>query len=96
MKFIFDYKEDQGSTVLYYHHHNCDHDFYFLLGVKGVHDFDEVSVRKVLRSDVDKASLIEQDSDVATANNRIEYFLDTAEKRIRDAALCGWNYKGKR
>ena len=55
-----------------------------------------MSVRKVLRSDVDKASLIEQDSDVATANNRIEYFLDTAEKRIRDAALCGWNYKGKR
>jgi hypothetical protein len=70
--------------------------FLFLQGVKGVHDFDEVSVRKVLRSDVDKASLIEQDSDVATANNRIEYFLDTAEKRIRDAALCGWNYKGKR
>ncbi len=39
------------------------------------------------------AQHIQHDTDVATANNRIEFYLDTAETRIRDAILCGWNYR---
>lgn len=64
------------------------------MGLKGSHEFSEKSVQAILAEDFKKCSTITLDNDVATANNRIEFLLDTAERRIRDAALCGWDYRG--
>ena len=63
-------------------------------GLKGHHSFSESEVRRLIESDVKKCLNIDLDGDVATANNRIEYLLDTAEQRVRDTALCGWEHKG--
>ena len=59
-------------------------------GLKG----DDTDIRSLLEKDFKKGQNIELDNDVATANNRIEYLLDTAEQRVRDTALCGWEDKG--
>lgn len=48
-----------------------------------------------MEADFATAQSISLDNEVRTANNRIEYLLDMAEKRIRDAALCGWKYRGQ-
>lgn len=66
----------------------------FGVGLSGSHNFEEASIRAIMQKDFNRSLLIKHESDVQTANNRIEYFLDTAEKRIRDAVLCGWNYRG--
>lgn len=64
------------------------------VGLHGVHNFQEKEVRAIMESDFHKAQSIKLENEVATTNNRIEYLLDVAEKRIRDAALCGWNHRG--
>lgn len=61
------------------------------VGLQGVYAFDEQSVRSVVDQDLRRVYRIAMDDAVATANNRIEFLLDVAEKRIRDVALCGWN-----
>ena len=63
-------------------------------GLKGGHSFTDIEIRSLLEKDFKKGQNIELDNDVATANNRIEYLLDTAEQRVRDTALCGWENKG--
>jgi hypothetical protein len=50
----------------------------------------------VLDDDLRAAAQIEQVDEVSTASNRIEFLLDTAETRLRDAALCGWSARGGR
>lgn len=65
----------------------------FGVGLQGSHNYVEAEVRAIMEKDFKMAQNIKQDNEVATANNRIEYYLDTAEKRIRDAVLCGWNYR---
>lgn len=64
------------------------------VGLTGNHDFSEEVVKHIMLKDFKRAMNISQDTDVSTANNRIEFFLDIAEKRIRDAVLCGWKYRG--
>ena len=63
-------------------------------GLEGYHNFTEEEVLNLMQTDFDAASHINHGDAVLTANNRIEYLLDTAEVRIRDAALCGWAYQG--
>ena len=63
-------------------------------GLKGDHSFSDSEVRRLIESDVKKCHNIDLDNDVATANNRVEYLLDTAEQRVRDTALCGWEFRG--
>ena len=58
-----------------------------------LHQFNVSVVHQTLEEDFAKSRRIVLDSEVATANNRIEYLLDMAEKRIRDAALCGWKFR---
>lgn len=62
--------------------------------LKGLHDFNEVSTRNLIEKDIQRASRIQLNSPIRTANCRIEYLIDIAEKRIRDASLCGWKYLG--
>jgi hypothetical protein len=66
----------------------------FGVGLKGDHSYKEEEIRDIIERDFKVSQNIERETPVATANNRIEYFLDTAEKRIRDAVLCGWEYRG--
>jgi hypothetical protein len=61
--------------------------------LKGIHNYEESEIRRIMFQDFHRAKIITLDNDVATANNRIEYLLDMAEMRIRDAALCGWRYR---
>lgn len=68
----------------------------FGIGLKGNHDFQDEEVRAIMMRDFKISRNIKQETEVATANNRIEFYLDTAEKRIRDAVLCGWKYRGGR
>ena len=69
-----------------------------LLGVelKGSADFNFTvkDAKRLLEQDCKKLLQINLDNEVATANNKIEFLLDKAEKHIRDAALCGWAYRG--
>jgi hypothetical protein len=64
------------------------------VGLSSVHNYDPSDVHRLMEGDFQRMAGISQDNEVSTANNRIEYLLDTAEKRIRDTALCGWKYKG--
>ena len=64
------------------------------VGLQGNHDFTEGAVKRIMLNDLQRATRITQDTEVLTANNRIEFVLDTAEKRIRDAVLCGWQHRG--
>ena len=64
------------------------------MSLKGDHSFFESEIQKLLREDFQNCRKIELESEVSTANNRIEYLLDMAEHRLRDTALCGWKYKG--
>lgn len=43
----------------------------------------------LLEADCERANAFEQQTAVSTANNRIEFLLDVAEQRIRDAVICG-------
>ena len=63
-------------------------------GLKGHHGFRDSEIKSLLDKDFKKGQNIELDNDVTTANNRIDYLLDTAEQWVRDTALCGWDYKG--
>jgi hypothetical protein len=60
------------------------------MGLTGAHSFDEESVRAIVDKDLQRVQNIVMEDAVSTANNRIEFLLDVAEKRIRDVALCGW------
>jgi len=64
--------------------------------LKGKHDYDVDSVVKIMEQDFKKAKRIGGEDEVAQANDRIEFLLDTAEMRLREAALCGWDYRGKK
>jgi hypothetical protein len=66
----------------------------FGVGLKGNHQFVDSEIREIMERDFKVSRNIRHDTEVATANNRIEFYLDTAEKRIRDAVLCGWSYRG--
>jgi hypothetical protein len=63
-----------------------------LLGadLEGAHSFAEASVRRIMIHDFQTAQQIDLGDEVATATNRMEFLLDTAETRLRDAALCGY------
>lgn len=65
------------------------------VGLTGIHSFDDESVRAIVTRDLQRVHNILMDDAVATANNRIEFLLDVAEKRIRDVALCGWKQPSK-
>ena len=65
----------------------------FGVGLKGNHNFEETEIRDIMERDFKLSQNINQKTEILTANNRIEFYLDTAEKRIRDAVLCGWNYR---
>jgi hypothetical protein len=62
-------------------------------GLVGAHRFTRESVLQVIEKDLQRAHSIVQESAVLTALNRVEFLLDTAEKRLRDAAICGWKYR---
>eukprot|EP00981_Chlorochromonas_danica_P004714 scaffold948_cov198-Ochromonas_danica.AAC.1 len=64
------------------------------VGLKGEHNYSAEEVRAIMESDFKRARNISLDNEVATAINRIDYLLDMAEKRLRDAALCGWKFQG--
>jgi len=64
--------------------------------LKGKHDYDVDSVIKIMEQDFKKAKCIGGEDEIAQANDRIEFLLDTAEMRLREAALCGWDYRGKK
>lgn len=66
----------------------------FGLSLQGVHNYEENEIRQLMFTDFRRAKSINLADDVSTASNRIEYLLDMAEMRIRDAALCGWKYRG--
>ena len=66
----------------------------FGVGLKGNHQFVDSEIRSIMEKDFKLSEKIKHETEVATANNRIEFYLDTAEKRIRDAVLCGWSYRG--
>jgi hypothetical protein len=57
------------------------------------HQFEINLLRSQLEKDIELSHHILLDNEVATARNRVEYLLDVAEKRIRDAALCAWKYR---
>jgi hypothetical protein len=60
------------------------------------HHFADGSANALITNDVDIChSTIHLENDILTAQNRLEFLLDVAEKRIRDAALCGWKYRGR-
>jgi hypothetical protein len=61
--------------------------------LKGSHRFVDEDIRKIMKRDFEMSETIQLDTEIATASNRIEFYLDTAEKRIRDAVLCGWGYR---
>jgi hypothetical protein len=63
------------------------------IGFTDWHEFDIKNMRVMLWHDFSQCRKIELENSVLTANNRIEYLLDVAEKRIRDAAIAGWNIK---
>lgn len=63
------------------------------VGLVGNHDFSDEAVKAIIQRDYNRARNIVMDTEIATANNRIEFFLDIAEKRIRDTVLTGWNYR---
>jgi hypothetical protein len=54
--------------------------------------FSEDAANDTVDKDIQSIHRIEQGDEVSTVNNQIEYLLDIAESRLRDAALCGWNY----
>lgn len=68
----------------------------FGVGLQGDHHFVDTEIKAIMDRDFKVAQNIKHKTEVATANNRIEFYLDTAEKRIRDAVLCGWNYRTDR
>lgn len=53
--------------------------------------FSEARVNSIVDADLALVDRVILDDDVETVHNRIEYLLDIAEARIRDAALCGWS-----
>ncbi len=69
-----------------------------LLGVgltaSGIADFSVKQAKRLLAQDKKKCQFIVLDSDIETVNNKIEFLLDGAEQKIRDAALCGWKFRG--
>jgi hypothetical protein len=65
----------------------------FGVGLQGEHSFLDEEIRAIMDRDFKESQKIQMATEIATANNRIEFYLDTAETRIRDAVLCGWNYK---
>lgn len=65
------------------------------LGLQSAHEFTEDAVRDIMTKDFRFINNITLQNEVLTANNRIEYLLDMAEKRIRDVALCGWKTPGE-
>lgn len=60
------------------------------VGLTGAHSFEETAIRQIVEVDLLRVKRITMEDAVSTANNRIEFLLDVAEKRIRDVALCGW------
>jgi hypothetical protein len=61
--------------------------------IKGRHEFKEAETDRIIAADFDSVRKIFHETDVATANNRIEFLLDAAETHLRDAALCGWFHR---
>ena len=62
--------------------------------IQGRHEYDLEEIRRVLNRDFNVAKCIEAKDDV-TANDRVEFLLDVAEMRLREAALCGWGHRGR-
>ena len=62
--------------------------------LKGKHDYNVESVTKVMEMDFLKAKRILGEDEVTKVNDRVEFLLDAAELRLREAALCGWEYRG--
>jgi len=65
-----------------------------LANLQGFHAFSEEEANRLLAHDFEILANIVQDDEISTANNRIEFLLDTAEVRLRDASLCGWVHRG--
>jgi hypothetical protein len=67
-----------------------------LLGesINGEHDFSEELINQIMINDFKTSLFIQHDDEISTASNRVEYLIDTAEKRCRDAALRGWSHQG--
>ena len=63
--------------------------------LKGRHGYDSDSVKALLEIDFKKAKCISVEDPVAQANDHVEFLLDSAELRLREAALCGWNFRGE-
>lgn len=66
-----------------------------LANLQGYHDYSEDEANRILNNDFSTLALIVQDDEISTANNKIEFLLDTAEVRLRDASLCGWAHRGQ-
>ncbi len=90
---------DAYSKVLVYYQRLCRLRLYMasLIGLEigDWHGFKPENISLMLNHDFAQCRKIVLENDVVTANNRIEYLLDVAEKRIRDAALSGWAFQGK-
>ena len=63
-----------------------------LARLRGKHGYDPATIQRVLETDFRKAKFITNEDEVSQANDRIEFLLDTAEMRVREAALCSWDY----
>lgn len=55
------------------------------------HGFSDEDFNALFNRDMSAVFQINQENEIDTANNRIEFLLDAAEARLRDAALTGWN-----
>jgi hypothetical protein len=58
------------------------------------YEYNLETMKKIVAQDCERCKKIELNEEVATANNKIEFLLDKAEQRLRDAALCGWKNRG--
>lgn len=61
--------------------------------LRGYHHYTEREITKIMEKDFDTAKMFEQDDAISTASNKIEFLLDSAEVRLRDTVVCGWNFQ---
>jgi Integral peroxisomal membrane peroxin len=67
------------------------------LGLEGKHSYDDATVRQIMESDfarMQTEAMFQKDDEIDQANIRMEFLIDQAESRLRDATLFGWNYRG--
>lgn len=67
-----------------------------LLGadIGGKHAFSDEQIAELVAHDVCSMQKLVLSDEISTANTRIEFLLDMAENRLRDATLRGWDYRG--